>query len=88
MASVGKHYIQKLYANSKICVRVGNTLSPSVPLQRGLRQGCPLSPILFTIFINDILHPVIQTNEWDPSMEGLMFADDIFAVADDGDIIG
>ena len=75
----GKTYkfIEKLYANSKMCVRVGRSLSRVVCLKRGLRQGCPLSPILFLIFINDIVKPVEKKRVWDPSMEGLMFADDI-----------
>ena len=66
---VGKTYefIRTLYANSKMKVRVEDVYSHSVPLERGLRQGCPLSPILFSIFINDILRkPTIQRREWEP----------------------
>jgi len=31
-------------------------LSNEFPIHRGVRQGCPLSPILFNLFINDILN--------------------------------
>ena len=55
---IGKIYefIRTLYASSKIKVRVEDVYSSPVPLERGLRQGYPFSPILFSIFINDILH--------------------------------
>ena len=36
--------------------RVASMLSNEFPIKRGVCQGCPLSPILFNLFINDILN--------------------------------
>jgi len=51
-------FIRALYHSSTIRVRVGggsNALySDSCRLLRGVRQGCPLSPLLFNIFIDDL----------------------------------
>ena len=48
-------FIETLYSRSVMQIRVGESLSEPVELKRGLRQGCPMSPILFSIYINDIL---------------------------------
>jgi len=54
-------FIKTLYRDSMVRVKTGvapGTLSDPIPIERGLRQGCPASPILFNIFINDIFDGV------------------------------
>jgi len=54
----GKYYkfIENLYLSSKACVRVDGKFSESFSIKKEVRQGCPLSSILFNFFINDIFN--------------------------------
>ena len=81
-------FIKSLYQHSGATIRVGNTLSEPFLLERGLRQGCPMSPILFDIYINDILQGQGEAGVEIPSVDGrrlpgLMFADDVVVLAPD-----
>lgn len=69
-----------LYKNSTLKVRLPSGLSGSVSVRRGVRQGCVSSPLLFNIFINDMLD---ETQKWGVKvpgvgerLPGLLFADD------------
>ena len=47
--------IKSLYKNASARVKIENKLSESIKISRGLKQGDMLSPLLFNIFINDII---------------------------------
>jgi len=49
-------FIENVYLSSKACVRVNGQLSKSFSIKKGVRQGCPLTPILFNLFINGIFN--------------------------------
>lgn len=75
-------FIEAVYANSRLSVRLPCGQTPEVPFLRGSRQGCPMSPILFDIFINDLFETCkelglgVQVPGVEGRIPGLLFADD------------
>ena len=81
-------YFRSLYTGATVRVRTKYGLSGVVPLMRGLRQGCNASPLLFDIFINDILDGcealgVKVMGLVEGKLVGLLYADDLVLTCDD-----
>ena len=75
---------QQLYSSVSARVRVGQSLSESFDIKCGLRQGCILSPCLFSLFIMDLAGELESRGlgvrikgQW---MGSCFFADDIVLI--------
>ena len=55
------HWIRQIYSNATTRVKVNGFLSENIPLRRGDRQGCPLSPLLYVLII-EIL--ALSASQW------------------------
>ena len=74
-----------IYANAQSCIQLNGKYTDSFLCSIGVRQGCPLSPILFTLFTHDLLveiRKVCGIKLGHRKVSGLMFADDLVLLAD------
>lgn len=78
--------IENIYANTRSAVWTGNEVSEYFNTYSGVRQGCLLSPLLFTLYLND-LHNNLEGGLMigDLNVRVLLYADDIVLLADNVD---
>ena len=53
--------MQSFYVDSRVCMRVGNDVSEWFPVNVGSRQGCVISPWLFTVYMDGVVREVNVT---------------------------
>jgi len=78
--------IKSLYARAESTVQYGGTLSKLFKTNIGVRQGCPLSPALYNLFLERIMTDALDDFDGTVSIGGrkisnLSFADDIDLLA-------
>ena len=76
-----------MYEASRSAVLLDGERSASSSVAQGVAQGCSLSPILFSVFINDLLKEVEKAEPLGYNLEcgkigGMLFADDLVGVSD------
>jgi hypothetical protein len=77
--------IRALYSSIQARAKVGDNLTRPVNMRQGVRQGCPLSPVLFNFFIDE-LSCMLREADYGVDADGLilhslLYADDVVLVA-------
>jgi hypothetical protein len=79
--------IYNIYSNNKISIKTDSNPSKWEPINKGVRQGCGLSPLLFIIYMDAIIkrwrggnHGGISINR-SMILDTLLFADDQVLIA-------
>lgn len=85
--------LHRLYTNNTVVATVNGAVSDEVPVQKGLKQGCPLSPLLYMLYTAPLERNLLQADlgfrlEYSTEglksqcfLPGLVFADDIVLLA-------
>ena len=82
-----RRMIKQLYIKQTATVRLQGTLSRKLTIGQGVRQGCPLSPLLFSIYQERMMREAMEGVQEGISVGGnriaeIRFADDQAIIAD------
>jgi hypothetical protein len=77
--------IHRLYDNNTTTIRSNTGPTPEINMKAGVKQGCPLSPVIFNLTIEPILRAISQTGTGyqlhRENINSLAYADDLALVA-------
>lgn len=83
--SILRNYILSGYSGATTKIRYAGSLSNSIPMTRGVKQGDPLSPLLFNLVINEALEKLqegpVGIMYGDDNVSTLAYCDDLVVVA-------
>ena len=77
--------IQNIYYHQRAIVNVGSKTSEEVPIERGVRQGCVLSPGLFNLYSECITRSIDEADGLSvggQNINNIRYADDMILIAD------
>ncbi len=77
--------IKSMYSSSVSSIRINNKLTDWFDCTTGVKQGCNLSPTLFSVFANDLVQEINDLDLGIPmgdlNVSILLYADDIVLMA-------
>ena len=78
--------IQAIYKSVQYTIKIKNSAMDPISSNLGLKQGCPLSPLLFNLYINEIAKHLSPTADdsillQNEKVTHFMYADDLIIVA-------
>ena len=81
------HVIKNMYEASRSAILLEGERSAAFRVEAGVAQGCSLSPILFSVFINDLLKALEEAGlgieiSSGKRIGGMLFADDFVGVSE------
>ena len=71
--------VAKLYMNQEAVVRVNGDVSEPGEIGRGVRQGCLLSPLLFSLYVEMMMEEAMEEIEEGVKVGGYLLRDVRFA---------
>ena len=79
--------LQHMYRTARSVVSYDGFTSSEFPCHKGVHQGCPLSPLLFSLFISDLEHELLANSSGkvrigEQEVRVIMFADDLVLLAE------
>ena len=79
--------VKSMYEQVKSCVKSKSGLTYFFKYKRGVRQGRLLSPVLFSLFLNDLQGYLLEGGAngitlWDIKIFSLLYADDLVLIAE------
>lgn len=81
--------IRRLYTNCVTTIRSNTGPTPCITIRAGVKQGCPLSPIVFNLALEPLIRAISHLNKGlhvhGRPIDVLAYADDLAIVTDDFD---
>ena len=80
--------LRSIYTSVERCVMINGHITDWFQIQTGVRQGCVLSPLLYALFINDLVKELnalnrgVEIAEGGKKLSALLYADDIVLLAE------
>lgn len=75
--------VQMSYSNCSTRLVINNEVTASIPVRSSVRQGCPLSPLLFTLYLEPLCQSILRSEKLqgftlcNTEVKVLAYADDV-----------